>query len=104
MKQNDEKTIRMFNRMRARRGRIMKRINAKSSSNGSYGLKTHYSLATKASGEVTGGKTGRTFDFTMFVYVALLTAFVLIVILGSLGAAQICDQGSFCSPASRSLV
>lgn len=83
MKHSENKA--MYDRMRARRARIMKRLDAKSASNSNSNLKTHYAAATQATGEVTGGQSGRVFDLTMIIYLILLCVPFLIAILGFMG-------------------
>ncbi len=80
-KLSDEK-IRMYDRMRARRGRIMKRLAGKSKSSTGSSLRTQTSNASDSTGEAGSGAR---FDPALWIYIILFIGFFVILIGGMFG-------------------
>lgn len=82
MKKLSDEQVRMFDRMRARRGRIMKRLDAKAPDNSGPGLKTHYGHATHSSPDSGLSTSSGMSCLEAMIYLALICVPFLMVFLG----------------------
>ena len=82
LKHNKKKEV--YDRMRARRARIMKRLSGRTPENDLTSFGSHYSGLSDSCGSASGGKSGRIFDLTMILYLLLFFTPFIIVILGVL--------------------
>lgn len=82
MKKLSDEQVRMFDRMRARRGRIMKQLDAKAPDSGGTKFKGLHTHARQSANEAQGGKTGRFFDLTMILYLLILLTPFLAIFFG----------------------
>ena len=72
----------MFDRMRSRRGRIMKRLGQKSKSSTGETLRTQTSNAADSTGEAGSGSKG---DPSIWIYIILLMVFFVVLLAGRFG-------------------
>ncbi|MAK60769.1 MAG: hypothetical protein CMK09_07305 [Ponticaulis sp.] len=75
MKKFDDKTVDMFDQMRARRRRIMKRLAGRAGgASGSGGIRTQSSNAADATSEAGNGASSSLFDPTLMIYLLVFSA------------------------------
>ncbi len=80
LKHNKNKEV--YNRMRARRARFMKRKSGVSRDGRSFTIGTHTTEAAEATGEAGDGGRG---DPSIWIYLALLVVFLFILFGGMIG-------------------
>lgn len=82
MKKFDDKTVEMFDQMRARRRRIMKRLSGSSrGASGAGGMRTQSSNAADATSDAGSGASSSLFDPTLMIYLLVFGAIFAVPIL-----------------------